>query len=107
MTANTPTIVTFAIYLLGMLLIGWAGYKATSNLSDYILGGRSLGLGRADGLVLQAHRGSFVTTVDGRASREATADPHGFVPPGGFPGGLVVIRAERPSCRGPSADESG
>ena len=43
MTANTPTIVTFAIYLLGMLLIGWAGYKATSNLSDYILGGRSLG----------------------------------------------------------------
>ena len=43
MTANTPTIVTFAIYLLGMLLIGCAGYKATSNLSDYILGGRSLG----------------------------------------------------------------
>ena len=43
MTANTPTLVTFAIYLLGMLAIGWAGYKATSNLSDYILGGRSLG----------------------------------------------------------------
>ena len=43
MTANTPTIVTFVIYLLGMLLIGWAGYKATSSLSDYILGGRSLG----------------------------------------------------------------
>lgn len=43
MTANTPTIVTFAIYLLGMLLIGWAGYKATDSLSDYILGGRSLG----------------------------------------------------------------
>ncbi|MEG2976713.1 MAG: sodium/proline symporter PutP [Comamonas sp.] len=43
MTANTPTLVTFAIYLLGMLFIGWAGYKATTNLSDYILGGRSLG----------------------------------------------------------------
>ena len=34
MTANTPTLVTFAIYLLGMLAIGWAGYKATDNLSD-------------------------------------------------------------------------
>lgn len=43
MTANTPTLVTFAIYLIGMLLIGWMGYRATSNLSDYILGGRSLG----------------------------------------------------------------
>ncbi|MDL5037333.1 sodium/proline symporter PutP [Comamonas sp. Y6] len=43
MTANTPTIVTFAIYLLGMFLIGWMGYRATSSLSDYILGGRSLG----------------------------------------------------------------
>ncbi|MDH0047423.1 sodium/proline symporter PutP [Comamonas terrigena] len=43
MTANTPTVVMFAIYLLGMLAIGWAGYKATDNLSDYILGGRSLG----------------------------------------------------------------
>ncbi len=43
MTANTPTIVMFAIYLVGMLLIGWFGYRATSNLSDYILGGRSLG----------------------------------------------------------------
>jgi len=43
MTANTPTVVMFAIYLLGMLAIGWAGYKATDNLSDYILFGRSLG----------------------------------------------------------------
>ncbi|MDR2300189.1 MAG: sodium/proline symporter PutP [Comamonas sp.] len=43
MTANTPTIVTFAIYLLGMFFIGWMGYRATSSLSDYILGGRSLG----------------------------------------------------------------
>ena len=43
MTANTPTLVTFAIYLVGMMLIGWMGYRATTNLSDYILGGRSLG----------------------------------------------------------------
>ena len=43
MTANIPTLVMFAIYLFGMLLIGWLGYRATSNLSDYILGGRSLG----------------------------------------------------------------
>lgn len=43
MTANLPTLVTFAIYLIGMLLIGWMGYRATTNLSDYILGGRSLG----------------------------------------------------------------
>ena len=34
MTANLPTLVTFAIYLLGMLLIGWMGYRATTNLSD-------------------------------------------------------------------------
>lgn len=33
----------FVIYIVGMLLIGWLGYKATSNLSDYILGGRRLG----------------------------------------------------------------
>lgn len=43
MTANIPTLVTFAVYLIGMLMIGWLGYRATSNLSDYILGGRSLG----------------------------------------------------------------
>ena len=34
MTANIPTLVTFAIYLIGMLLIGWMGYRATTNLSD-------------------------------------------------------------------------
>ncbi|MCH8531654.1 MAG: sodium/proline symporter PutP [Saccharospirillum sp.] len=34
---------TFLIYLLGMLWIGYWAYKRTSNLSDYILGGRSLG----------------------------------------------------------------
>ncbi|MHA7879446.1 MAG: sodium/proline symporter PutP [Saccharospirillum sp.] len=34
---------TFLIYLAGMLWIGLWAYRRTSNLSDYILGGRSLG----------------------------------------------------------------
>jgi len=34
---------TFFTYLAGMFLIGWYAYKRTSNLSDFILGGRSLG----------------------------------------------------------------
>ncbi|TNH06424.1 sodium/proline symporter PutP [Testudinibacter sp. TR-2022] len=38
-----PTIITFTIYIIGMLLIGVLAYRYTSNLSDYILGGRSLG----------------------------------------------------------------
>ncbi len=43
MTVHSATHITFALYLLVMLLIGWFGYRATSNLSDYILGGRRLG----------------------------------------------------------------
>ncbi|MHB0774475.1 sodium/proline symporter PutP [Halomonas sp. WWR20] len=35
--------ITFAVYLLVMLGIGIIAYKRTTNLSDYILGGRSLG----------------------------------------------------------------
>ena len=49
-----PAVITFGIYLLGMLLIGWLGYRSTQNLSDYILGGRSLG--------------SFVTALSAGAS---------------------------------------
>ncbi|OEH93388.1 sodium/proline symporter PutP [Bacillus solimangrovi] len=41
------TIVTFIVYLIGMLLIGVISYRLTSNLSDYVLGGRSLGPGVA------------------------------------------------------------
>ena len=52
--ADTATTIMFAIYLVAMLLIGWLGYRATSNLSDYILGGRSLG--------------SFVTALSAGAS---------------------------------------
>ncbi|KAF1020646.1 MAG: Sodium/proline symporter [Paracidovorax wautersii] len=54
MNLHDPTVITFGIYLLAMLGIGWLGYKATTNLSDYILGGRSLG--------------SFVTALSAGAS---------------------------------------
>lgn len=40
-------LVTFIIYLIGMLLIGVVAYRMTSNLSDYVLGGRRLGPGVA------------------------------------------------------------
>ncbi len=49
-----PTIVTFLIYILGMILIGFIAYRVTNNLSDYILGGRRLG--------------SFVTALSAGAS---------------------------------------
>jgi sodium/proline symporter len=38
---------TFIIYLIGMLAIGVIAYRMTSNLSDYVLGGRRLGPGVA------------------------------------------------------------
>ena len=47
-------IATFAVYLVLMLGIGYLGYLSTSNLSDYILGGRRLG--------------SFVTALSAGAS---------------------------------------
>lgn len=37
------TVITFILYLIGMLIIGLVAYKMTSNLSDYVLGGRRLG----------------------------------------------------------------
>ncbi|WP_263146770.1 sodium/proline symporter PutP [Pseudomonas alcaligenes] len=43
MSASNPTLITFVIYILAMVLIGFAAYRATHNFSDYILGGRSLG----------------------------------------------------------------
>ncbi|MBM7604808.1 sodium/proline symporter [Metabacillus crassostreae] len=44
---ETGVLITFIIYLVGMLGIGLAAYKMTSNLSDYVLGGRRLGPGVA------------------------------------------------------------
>lgn len=34
---------SITVYMLGMLLIGYYAYKRTNNLSDYMLGGRTLG----------------------------------------------------------------
>ncbi|WP_138417864.1 sodium/proline symporter PutP [Aquibacillus sediminis] len=44
---GTATLVTFIVYLIGMLLIGVISYRLTNNLSDYVLGGRRLGPGVA------------------------------------------------------------
>ncbi len=49
-----PTTIMFLIYIVGMILIGFIAYRVTNNLSDYILGGRSLG--------------SFVTALSAGAS---------------------------------------
>lgn len=54
MTTNTPMVVTFCVYISGMVLIGLFAYFRTKNFDDYILGGRSLG--------------SFVTALSAGAS---------------------------------------
>ena len=38
MTASTPMLITFLVYILGMVLIGFIAYRATRNFDDYILG---------------------------------------------------------------------
>lgn len=43
MIMNTPMLVTFLVYIFGMILIGLLAYRATNNFDDYILGGRRLG----------------------------------------------------------------
>lgn len=40
---SLPTLITFLVYLIGMLLIGITMYRRTHNLSDFVLGGRTLG----------------------------------------------------------------
>ncbi|WP_308216625.1 sodium/proline symporter PutP [Pseudalkalibacillus decolorationis] len=47
MDINIPTLTSIIIYLVAMLLIGYIAAKMTSNLSDYVLGGRRLGGGVA------------------------------------------------------------
>ena len=49
-----PTVITFIFYIIAMVCIGLYAYKSTSDFSDYILGGRSLG--------------SFVTALSAGAS---------------------------------------
>ncbi|WP_188455111.1 sodium/proline symporter PutP [Virgibacillus oceani] len=41
------TLITFIVYLVGMLVIGLIMYFRTNDLSDYVLGGRTLGPGVA------------------------------------------------------------
>lgn len=43
MSQLNPTLITFIFYIVAMVGIGLYAYKATSDFSDYILGGRSLG----------------------------------------------------------------
>lgn len=40
---STPMLVTFFVYIFGMIFIGLMAYRSTNNFDDYILGGRSLG----------------------------------------------------------------
>lgn len=48
MTGNLGIVsATFVVYMGVMLAMGYIAYKRTTNLSDYILGGRSLGPGTA------------------------------------------------------------
>lgn len=54
MNLTHPTTITFVIYILAMVGIGFAAWRSTQNLSDYILGGRRLG--------------SFVTAMSAGAS---------------------------------------
>ncbi len=42
---TTQILISIGIYMAGMLLIGYFAYRRTSNLSDYMIGGRSLGPG--------------------------------------------------------------
>ena len=64
----TPVYITFTLYLILVLGIGFAAYFATRNFDDYILGGRSLG--------------SFVTAMSAgaRAGRKVSAARHPLTP---------------------------
>lgn len=54
MNSINPTTITFIFYIVAMVCIGLYAYRATTDFSDYILGGRSLG--------------SFVTALSAGAS---------------------------------------
>ncbi|HKL12294.1 MAG TPA: sodium/proline symporter PutP [Halanaerobiales bacterium] len=65
-----PVLVTFSIYILGMLLIGYYYYRQNENISDYFLGGRTLN--------------PFVTALSAQAS-----DMSGWLLMG-FPGAIYA-----------------
>ena len=54
MSLADPTTLTFLLYIAGMVALGFAAWRNTRNLADYILGGRRLG--------------SFVTAMSAGAS---------------------------------------
>ncbi|MGE7622261.1 sodium/proline symporter PutP [Viridibacillus sp. NPDC096237] len=43
MSDNMYQLIAIVIYMIAMLAIGWYAFRRTSNLTDYMLGGRSLG----------------------------------------------------------------
>ncbi|QOV13439.1 sodium/proline symporter PutP [Viridibacillus arvi] len=43
MSDNTYQLIAIVIYMIAMLVIGWYAFRRTTNLTDYMLGGRSLG----------------------------------------------------------------
>ncbi len=43
MSDNMYQLFAILIYMIAMLIIGWYAFRRTSNLTDYMLGGRSLG----------------------------------------------------------------
>lgn len=43
MAISTPMLITFLIYIFGMILIGFIAWRSTNSFDDYILGGRRLG----------------------------------------------------------------
>lgn len=43
MSAETYQIIAIIIYMVAMLAIGYYAYRKTTNLNDYMLGGRDLG----------------------------------------------------------------
>jgi sodium/proline symporter len=47
MDINIPTLISIVIYLIGMMLVEIIAARKTSDLKDYILGGRRLGGGVA------------------------------------------------------------
>ncbi len=68
MAISTPMLVTFCVYIFGMILIGFIAWRSTKNFDDYILGGRSLGP-FCDGIYRRARVGYERLAVNGVAGR--------------------------------------
>lgn len=43
MSADSYKLISIVLYMAAMVFIGWYAFRRTSNLTDYMLGGRSLG----------------------------------------------------------------